>query len=307
MSNIDLKTRLGKLVLDNPIVVASGTFGSSDEYLRYTDFNRIGAIITKSVTLKERRGNPAPRIWETSAGMLNAIGLENKGIDHFIANNVPFFKDFRTRLVVSIAGNTPQEYASIAERLAGVERVDALEINISCPNVKKGGVAFIKDARQSAGLVEKVRAVFPKPVFVKISPEAADMSALVRGLIKAGADGLNLINTVKAMAVDAETCRPRLGNVTGGLSGPAIKPIALRYVYEVKQQFDIPVIGGGGIFALADLLEFLIVGADAVSLGTANFVNPRISNQLADELSDYCREKGITSLAKIRGCLQVNN
>jgi dihydroorotate dehydrogenase (NAD+) catalytic subunit len=303
MEKISLKTKLGPLTLANPVVVASGTFGSSDEYLSLVDFNRIGAIMTKSVTLNARVGNPSPRIWETSSGMLNAIGLENKGIDHFIANNIPFFRAFKSKLIVSIAGNTLLEYVQIATKLASVKGVDALEINISCPNVKKGGIAFVRDAKQSAKLVEKVRAVFSKPIFVKISPEASDMTALVSALIKGGADGLNMINTIKGMAVDIKTRKARLGNVTGGLSGPAIKPIALRYIYEVKQQFDVPIIGGGGIMSLEDALEFIIVGADAVSLGTANFVNPKISTTIVAGLEEYCVREKIKNLRSLRGSI----
>jgi len=306
MKKVSLKTKLGPLTLANPVVVASGTFGSSDEYLSLVDFNKIGAIITKSVTLQARVGNPAPRIWETSSGMLNAIGLENKGIDHFIENNIPFFRQFKSKLIVSIAGNTPNEYVKIAERLASVKGVDALEINISCPNVKKGGIAFVKDARQSAKLIEKVRAVYSKPIFVKISPEATDMIGLVGALIAAGADGLNMINTLKGMAVDVATRKPRLGNVTGGLSGPAIKPIALRYIYEVKQQYDVPIIGGGGIMGVEDALEFIIIGADAVSLGTANFVNPKISNQIVDGLESYLKKEKISAIKKLKGTFKLS-
>lgn len=305
MKKPTMKTKLGPLVLANPVVVASGTFGSSDEYAPYVDFNSLGAIITKSVTLEKRRGNPAPRIWETAAGMLNAIGLENKGIDDFIANNIPFFKQFRTRLIVSIAGNTVQEYVKIAKKLDAVKRVDALEVNISCPNVKKGGIAFVKDIRQSARLVAGVRAVSSKPLFVKISPEASDMMKLIKALIAEGIDGLNLINTLKGMAVDSRTRRPRLGNITGGLSGPAIKPIALRYLYEVKQQFQIPVIAGGGIMSFEDALEFIIVGADAVSLGTANFVDPASSTRIVAELDSYMRKNTISNLRTVRGTLKV--
>jgi dihydroorotate dehydrogenase (NAD+) catalytic subunit len=305
MKKTTLRTKLGGLLLENPVVVASGTFGSSDEYLPYTDFNSLGAIITKSVTLEARRGNPAPRIWETAAGMLNAIGLENKGIDHFIANNIPFFKQFKTKLIVSIAGNTVREYVQIARKLNVVKRVDALEVNISCPNVKKGGIAFVKDARQSARVVAGVRAVFSRPVFVKISPEASDMLKLVEVLIAEGIDGINLINTLKGMAVDIATHRPRLGNITGGLSGPAIKPIALRYLYEVKERFKVPVIAGGGIMSSEDALEFIIVGADAVSLGTANFVDPGISKRIVEELDVYLKNNNLNNLRAIRGTLKV--
>ncbi len=302
---IDLSVKLGKLELNNPVTVASGTFGTTDEFLSYLDYNKIGAIITKSITLNKRVGNPAPRIWEVSAGMLNAIGLENKGLDDFVQNKIPFFDDYDTRLIVSIAGNTASDYVALAKELNSIKRVDAIEVNISCPNVKQGGVAFIRDTKQSADLVQKVRNVFDKPIFVKLSPEAADIIALVDQIQKAGCDGVSMINTIKAMAVDIKTRKPRLGNVTGGLSGPAIKPVALRYLYDIKERFDIPVIAGGGIMNLEYALEFLIVGADAISLGTANFINPKASNELVDDLTAYLKENKFCSLKDIVGTLKV--
>lgn len=301
----NLKTKLGKLTLQNPVVVASGTFGSSDEYADLVDFNVLGAITTKSITLKSRVGNPSPRVCETAAGMLNAIGLENKGVGDFVVNNIPLFKKVKAKLIVSIAGNTVSEYEKLAEILEPVSGVDALEVNISCPNVKKGGIAFVHDVRQSRKLVEKVRERFSKPIFVKVSPEARDFHPLVAALVAAGCDGITLINTLKGMAVDYKTRRPKLGNVTGGLSGPAIKPVALRYVYELKQSCDIPVIAGGGIMSWEDALEFIIVGADAVSLGTATFVNPRASMDVVAGLQKYCADTGIKNVSKIRKTLTL--
>lgn len=298
--SIDMKTKLGALELNNPIVTASGTFGSKDEYAPFTDFNKIGAITTKSVTFDARVGNPAPRIWETSAGMMNAIGLENKGIVHFIENNIPYFAQYDCKLIVSIAGNEVDDYERIARELSGVEGVHAIEINISCPNVKHGGIAFIRDYKQCCMIVESVKKHLNKPVFVKISPEAPDMVELANELKKSGADGITLINTLKAMAIDINTRKPRLGNVTGGLSGPAIKPVALRYVYEMKQSCDLPVIAGGGILTAEDALEFIIAGAEAVSLGTANFVNPCAAEEVAQGIADYCEKKNV-SLDELRG------
>ena len=303
--SVDVSVKLGRLLLINPIVVASGTFGSSDEYVDFVDFNSLGAVLTKSITLEARVGNKPPRIWETAAGMLNAIGLENQGVEHFIEHSIPFFKGYKTKLIVSIAGNTINEYEKLADILNKEKRVDALEINISCPNVKKGGIAFIKDSRQSRKIVEQVREHFTRPVFVKISPEARDIIDLVGEIIQGGCDGISLINTIKGMAVDITTKQPRLGNITGGLSGPAIKPIALRYVYEVKQAFDIPVIAGGGIMNLQDALEFFIVGADAISLGTANFVNPCVSMEIVEGLEAYLKRERIKNIKQIIGTLQL--
>ena len=297
--SVDLRIKLGRLQLMNPVVVASGTFGTSDEYADFVDLNALGAVVTKSITLKARVGNKPPRIWETAAGMLNAIGLENQGVKHFIHHSVPFFKDYKTRLIVSIAGNTVHEYEKLADILNSEKRVDALEINISCPNVKKGGIAFIKDSGQSRNIVERVRKHFTRPIFVKVSPEARDIMDLVGEIIQGGCDGISLINTIKGMAVDITTKRPQLGNITGGLSGPAIKPVALRYLYEVKQAFDIPIIAGGGIMNLHDALEFFIVGADAISLGTANFVNPCVSMEIIEGLTEYLKKEKLKSIKQI--------
>lgn len=306
MSDIDLSVNVGGLELANPITVASGTFGTSDEYEPYCDFNKIGAIITKSITLESRIGNKAPRIWETAAGMINAIGLENKGAAYFIKEKIPYFEAFSTKLIVSLAGNTIDEYQQLAQLLNPVERVDAIEINISCPNVKHGGIAFVQDNAQCAKLVKQVRKSFNKPIFVKISPEAKDFIGLIDEVMRAGANGISLINTLKAMAVDIVTKRPRLGNVTGGLSGPAIKPVALRYLFDLKQKYNVPVIAGGGIMSIYDALEFLIVGAEALSLGTANFVNPRISEEILQDLLHYCEKNKFYSLSEIRGTLRLD-
>ncbi len=302
---LDLSVKLGRLKLKNPIVVASGTFGSSNEYIDFVDFNSLGAVLTKSVTLHACEGNKPPRIWETASGMLNAIGLENKGVKHFIKNNIPFFKEYKTKLIVSIAGSTINEYGKLADILDKESRVDALEINISCPNVKKGGIAFIKDSGQSRKIVEVVRKYFKRPIFVKVSPEARDIIDLVGEIIQGGCDGISLINTIKGMAVDVRTRRPQLGNITGGLSGPAIKPIALRYLFEVKEAFNIPVIAGGGIMNLDDALEFFIVGADAISLGTANFVNPCVSIEIIEGLREYFKKENISNIKEIIRTLNV--
>ncbi|MBU1863013.1 MAG: dihydroorotate dehydrogenase [Candidatus Omnitrophica bacterium] len=305
MSKPDLRVTVGGLRLQNPIIVASGTFGSSDEYANFVDLDRLGAVITKSITLNARAGNKSPRICETASGMLNAIGLENKGVEYFLKTNIPFFKKYTTKLIVSIAGSTVHEYERLAHLLNRERRVDALEVNISCPNVKKGGIAFVRDVHQSRSIVEQVKKEFARPVFVKISPEARDVEKLVHEVMKAGCDGISLINTIKGMAVDSKTRRPQLGNITGGLSGPAIKPIAIRYLYEIKQRFNIPVIAGGGIMNANDALEFLIVGADAVSLGTANFVNPQVSMEVIEELTKYLKEEKIKSVRDIIGTLTV--
>ncbi len=297
---MNLEVKLGSLRLQNPVLVASGTFGTTDEYSPYVDYEMLGGIITKSITLNPREGNPSPRIWEVKCGMLNAIGLENKGLDDFVENVIPYFEKFKNvRLIVSIAGNDVGEYKKIASLLNCEERVDALEVNISCPNVKKGGAAFLRDIGETKRLIRGVRDSFTKALFVKLSPEAVDFPAFVELVEREGCDGVSMINTIKGLAVDISNCRPRLGNIFGGLSGPAIKPIALRYVYETRITSAIPIIGGGGIINWRDAVEFLIVGADAVSVGTANFLYPDASLKILNGIKKYISYKGLSSVEDI--------
>lgn len=303
---IDLTTKVAGLTFKNPVTVASGTFGSKDEYAKFFSYEKLGAVITKTVTRKPRTGNPMPRIWETPSGMLNAIGLQNKGIDDFIENKIPYFKKLDTHLIVNIAGESFDDYVYLAKRLEGMEGVAALELNLSCPNVEKG-LEFCANPQMAHDLVKAVKESTSFPIFSKVSPESHDFLKVVEFLIKAGSDGISAINTIKGMAVDVERRQPRISRVLAGLSGPAIRPIALRYLYEIKSRFKIPVISMGGIVNANDALEFLITGADLVAVGTANFVNPNSSVEIISGIQDYLKRHGFTSIDDIRGKLEILN
>lgn len=303
---IDLETKIGALVLKNPVMVASGTFAYGEEFHgEIYDISRLGAVVAKGVSLEARAGNPMPRTVETASGMLNAIGLANVGVDAFIAEKVPFLVQAGAVVVANIFGRAPEEYAEVAKRLSPVAGVRAVEINISCPNVKAGGVQFGTDPALAAEVVRAVRAAFPRTLIVKLSPQCADIPAMARALAGAGADALSLINTIPAMAIDARTRRPLLANVTGGLSGPAIKPVALRMVHEAARAVDLPIIGIGGIMSATDAVEFLLAGASAIQVGTANFIRPRAAMEIIEGLSDYCREQGVAAVRDVVGALVV--
>lgn len=304
MGKIDLTTKIGTLVFKNPVTVASGTFGSKDEYVRYVDYEKLGAIVTKTVTPKPRKGNPMPRIFETPSGMLNAIGLQNKGIDDFIENKIPYFKKIKTHLIVNIAGESIEDFVMLAKKLDREDGVSALELNISCPNVKKG-LEFCAKPDLTYEVVKAVKDQTRLPIFTKLSPEARDFLGVAEAAIKAGSNALSLINTIRGMAVDIEKARPQIANIFGGLSGPAIRPIALRYLYEVKRQFDIPVMAMGGIMTGRDALEFIITGAHLVAVGTANFVNPNATMEVLKGIEDYMSRKSQVSMDSIRGSLRV--
>ena len=301
---LDLATEIAGITFKNPITVASGTFGSKDEYARYLDYGMLGAIVTKTVTPKLRKGNPMPRIFETPSGMLNAIGLQNKGIDDFIENKIPYFQKIKTHLIVNIAGESIEDFVSLAKKLDSQKGVSALELNISCPNVKKG-LEFCAKPELAHEVVKAVKETTRLPIFTKLSPEAHDFLGVAEAVIRAGSNALSLINTIRGMAVDIETCRPQLANVFGGLSGPAIRPIALRYLHEVKCHFQIPVMAMGGIMNAQDALEFLIVGAHLVAVGTANFVNPNATMEILEGIQAYMKRKGFRSINEIRGSLKV--
>lgn len=301
---VDLRVKIGALEFKNPVTVASGTFGTSGEYAGWVDFERLGAITTKTITRKPRPGNAMPRIYETPAGMLNSIGLQNKGIDEFIEHKIPFFSKIDTHLIVNIAGESVEDYVELARRLDSFREISALELNISCPNVKKG-LEFCAKPDLAHEVVKAVKQVTRHPVFTKLSPEAHDFLGVTEACIRAGSDALTAINTIKGMAVDVDARRPRIANVFGGLSGPAIRPIAVRYVYEIKRRFDIPVIGTGGIMTAYDALEFIVAGAHMVAVGTANFVNPRASIEVLDGIENYMRTRKIFSLSELRGTLNT--
>ena len=299
---VDLTTRIKSLSLKNPITVASGTFGTTDEYSGYVDSKKLGAIITKTITVKARAGNPMPRICETSSGMLNAIGLQNKGLEDFLEHKIPYFKKLGVPLIVSIAGETPAEFTELARAFeAHRDVVSALEINLSCPNVEGGGVNFMKKHERILEAVKSVRDGTGLLTFAKLSPELGDVSAIAGAILKQGIDGLSLINTLRGMSVDIRSRRSKLAKDFGGLSGPAIKPVALRYVYQLKKEFGVPVIASGGISNVKDALEFLIVGADLLAVGTANFVEPGATQAILDGLAAFCRKEGLPNIGELRG------
>ena len=289
---INLKVKLGKMVLNNPVIAASGTFGCGREYSQLMDINKLGAITTKTITLKPRCGNPPPRIVETPAGMLNAIGLENPGVEIFIAENENFLKSLKVPIIVSIAGTKAGEYACLAKILSNYKWVAGLELNISCPNVRyKDKRQFAQDPKSTALVVSQVRKVTSKTIITKLSPNVSNIVPIARAAAKAGTDVISVINTLTGMSINIHNYRPLLGNVTGGLSGPAIRPVALRMTYEVARAVKIPVIGMGGITTAADALQFLICGARAVEVGTANFINPGVMLEIRKGIKQYLKDK----------------
>lgn len=304
-SGPDLSVELGPITLKNPVMTASGTFGYGREYSAFVDPGLLGAVVVKGLSLRPMAGNPPPRTVETACGMLNAIGLANIGLEEFLKEKLPGLRDLGTEVIVNIYGHHMEEYGELAASLKGEEGVTALEVNISCPNVDRGGMAFGTDPSMSAEVTETVLKNTDKPVIVKLSPNVTDISAVARAVEDAGAHALSLINTLTGMAVDVEARRPKLANISGGLSGPAIKPIALHMVHQVVKRVSIPVIGIGGIMDYRDALEFLLVGARAIQVGTASFVNPRATLDILEGLEGYCSEKGIDRIRDIIGTLVV--
>ncbi|HNR66788.1 MAG TPA: dihydroorotate dehydrogenase [bacterium] len=296
--------RIGDVAFANPIMVASGTFGYAQEFDGLLDFSQIGAIVTKTVTLEPRTGNPPPRIWETAAGMLNSIGLPNVGVEEFIAKKMPFLRNLATRIVVNVAGKTGDDYVRIVERLQQVDGIDAYELNFSCPNVKQGGMSFSADAQIAERVTADVRKKSQRPLIVKLTPNVTSIADIGKAVEQGGADAVSAINTLVGMAVDVKSRRPRLSTITGGLSGPAIKPIALAKVYELCRKLTIPVVAIGGIMNLQDALEFFVVGATAVQIGTANFINPACAAEIAQGLHGYCRAQNL-NLQELIGSLRV--
>lgn len=303
--SISLAVNLGPLSLKNPVMVASGTFGYGQEYGEFVPPERLGAVVVKGISLEPRPGNPPPRIWETCGGMLNSIGLQNVGLRGFLEEKLPWLRPLAVPVIVNLFGNTVEEYGELAAGLDGQEGIDALEINISCPNVKAGGMAFGSDPKMAFEVVSAVRSRTDLPVITKLTPNVTDITVTARAAEDAGTDILSLINTVAGMAVDVQTRRPRLANVVGGLSGPAIKPIALRQVWQVVQVSKVPVIGLGGIVCVEDALEFLLVGAKAIQVGTANFVNPQVTLEIIDGLENYLRQQGLTDINEVIGTLEI--
>jgi dihydroorotate dehydrogenase (NAD+) catalytic subunit len=296
-----MAVNLGRLKLNNPVMSASGTFGYGEEYAGYVDLNRLGAVVVKGLSLKPRLGNPPPRVMETASGMLNSIGLQNVGVDAFIEEKLPFLRKYDTAVIANIYGETYDEFKKVAKKLSSAKGVHALEVNISCPNVKKGGVSFGTDPKIAARVTRTVKDETRLPVIVKLTPNVTDIAAIAQAVEKAGADIISLINTLTGMSVDLKTRRPHLKNITGGLSGPAIKPVALRMVWQVIQKVSVPVIGIGGIMTAEDALEFLILGAKAVQIGTANFVNPHATLNVIEGIKNYLIENKINNINDIIG------
>lgn len=302
----DLGVTIGSLKLGNPVLVASGTFGYGDECGDLVDVNRLGGVITKSLSARPRDGNPPPRIAETPSGMLNSIGLANIGVERFIAEKLPLLKHFTTRIVANIAASSVEEYCSVLGRLEELEDgVDAYEINVSCPNVREGGLSFGTDCRLTAEIVRRLRALTRRTLIVKLTPNVTHIGEFARAAAEAGADGVSVINTVIGMAVDIRTRKPKLSTVTGGLSGPAIKPIALAKVYEASQAARIPVIGIGGISTAEDAVEFLLAGATAVQVGTASFIDPAASMRVVEGLNRYCEQYGVARVSQLTGAMDA--
>ncbi|CAG0908721.1 unnamed protein product, partial [Cyprideis torosa] len=300
-----LQVSLGDLQLKNPVLTASGTFGYAREFADLLDLSSLGGVVVKGISLQPRRGNPPPRIVETAAGMLNAIGLENVGLKRFIAEKMVYLRELQTPVIVNILGDSIEDYRELAAQLAQVSGISALEVNISCPNVKKGGVAFGARSEMAAAVTRAVVNVCDFPVIVKLSPNVTDIVEMALAVEGAGADAVSLVNTFVGMAIDLEKRKPVLANVIGGLSGPAIKPIALRMVYQVASAVTIPVIGIGGIISAQDALEFLVAGATAVQVGTANFINPRASEDVVEGIADYVRRHDLHSIHDIIGSLDA--
>ncbi|MFH1009373.1 MAG: dihydroorotate dehydrogenase [Candidatus Latescibacterota bacterium] len=301
----DLSVQVGPLLLKNPVLAASGTFGYGQEFQELIDLSRLGGIVTKAITLEPRLGNPPPRIVETASGLLNSIGLANVGVEAFVRDKMPFLRTCGTAVIVNVAGRTKEEYAEVARHLSDCPGIQALEINISCPNVREGGLAFGADPRVAAAVIQAVRKVTCLPVVAKLTPNVTDIVPIARAVQEVGADALSLINTLVGMAIDVARRRPKLGGITGGLSGPAIKPVALAMVWKVAQSVKIPVIGMGGISHVGDALEFLMAGAVAVQVGTANFADPTAMIGIVEGLEIYLEEQGICSVKEMVGTLEV--
>ena len=301
---MNTKVNLAGVELKNPVMVASGTFGSGAEYSEFVDLNRLGAVVTKGVASVPWPGNPAPRIAETASGMLNAIGLQNPGIDLFSKRDLPFLEKYDTKVIVNVCGHSTEEYLDVVERLADEQRVDMLEINISCPNVKEGGIEFGQDPKAVEAITKAVKAKAKQPIIMKLSPNVTDITVMAKAAEAGGADCLSLINTLTGMKIDIERQTFAIANKTGGLSGPAVKPVAVRMVYQVANAVKIPIIGMGGICTAEDAMEFILAGATAVSIGTANFTNPYTTVEVIDGIEAYMRRHGVEDINELIGLVK---
>jgi dihydroorotate oxidase len=300
-----LNVHIGGLELKNPVMTASGTFGYGTEFSDFIDLSRLGGILVKGTTLHPREGNPYPRMAETPSGMLNAVGLQNKGVDYFISHIYPEIQDIDTNILVNVSGSTIEDYVATAEKIAALDKIPGIELNISCPNVKEGGMAFGTSCMSAASVVKAVRKAYPKTLIVKLSPNVTNISEIACAVEAEGADSVSLINTLMGMAIDAEKRRPVLSTVTGGLSGACVKPIALRMVWQVAKAVKIPVVGLGGIMNATDAIEFLLAGATAVEIGTANFIDPQITVKVVEGIEAYLDRHGCKSVQEIIGGLEI--
>ncbi|MGD9677880.1 MAG: dihydroorotate dehydrogenase [Vulcanibacillus sp.] len=296
-----LQVKLGDITLDNPIMPASGCFGFGREYAELYDLSQLGAIVVKATTIEERLGNPTPRIAETPSGMLNSIGLQNPGVEYVINKEIPWLAQFNAPIIVNVAGTKIEDYVEVVERVSNIADVGIIELNISCPNVKSGGIAFGTDPKTAYDLTKAVRAVCKKPLYVKLTPNVTDIVSMAKTVEDAGADGISMINTLIGMRFDLRTKKPILANKIGGLSGPAIKPVALRMIYEVYRHVSIPIIGMGGISSAEDVAEFFLAGASAVQVGTANFVDPYVMPKIIEDLNEVLDKMGVKNISDLIG------
>jgi dihydroorotate dehydrogenase (NAD+) catalytic subunit len=301
----DLKVKIKDLIFNNPVMTASGTFGYGEEFEDFIDLNKLGGIIVKGTTLEHREGNPYPRMAETPSGMLNAVGLQNKGVDYFIKEIYPRIKHYKTNIIVNVSGSTISDCVKVAKKINELKDIPAIELNISCPNVKQGGMAFGTDCSAAAEITKAVRNVYKKILIVKLSPNVTNISDIAKSVENAGADAVSLINTLLGMAINSETRKPVLSTVTGGLSGPCVKPIALRMVWQVYQTVKIPVIGLGGIMNATDAVEFILAGATAIQIGTANFIDPQVTVKIIKGIEEYLNLHQINSVNDLRGALEL--
>jgi len=304
---VDMRASIGSLELRSPVMTASGTFASGREYSDFIELDRLGALVTKGVSLEPWEGNATPRIAETPSGMLNSIGLQNPGVEAFIERDLAWLENVDVPVIVNVSGHSVAEYAEVVRRLDREEHVDGFEINISCPNVDAGGMAFGTDCASAAQVTHRCREATTKPLIVNLSPNVTDIVSIARAVEAEGADAVSLINTLLGMSVDVATFRPRLARIVGGLSGPAVKPVALRMVWQVASSVSVPVIGMGGIMTAEDAVEFLLVGATAVAVGTANFVDPTATVRITDGLVEFCRSRGLTRVTELVGALETGS
>ena len=300
---VNTAIQIGGITLKNPVMTASGTYGYGLEYSDFIDLSKLGGIVVKGTTLNPRQGNPYPRMAETPSGMLNAVGLQNKGVEYFCSEIYPSIKDIDTHMIVNVSGSTVEDYMATAERIAELDKIPAIELNISCPNVKEGGMAFGVTCAGAAEVVRAVRKVYPKTLIVKLSPNVTDITEIARAVEAEGADSISMINTLLGMAIDVKSRKPILSTVTGGLSGPAVKPVALRMVWQTAKVVSIPIIGMGGISSCEDAIEFLLAGASAVQVGTYNFVDPTITTKIVSGIEDYLVQNNMTDVSELIGGL----